>query len=145
MSRVAPEEWAWITRPHEQGEPARHVVELSEAAAMGALRANVWRYEPGAAGLRHRHARQEEAYFVLEGTLTVYLGDPPAAVEVPERGLVHVPAGTAVQSANRGDSDVLVLAFATPPEEERSELLASAVPEGAAAGPVDYPSPRSDA
>ena len=46
MSAVAPEQWAWITRPHDSGEPARHVAELSEAAGMGALRANVWRYEP---------------------------------------------------------------------------------------------------
>jgi mannose-6-phosphate isomerase-like protein (cupin superfamily) len=105
---------------------------------MGSLRANVWRYEPGAAGLRHRHARQDEAYFVLEGTLTVYLGEPPSVVEVPERGLVHVPAGTPVQSANRGERDLLVLAVGTPPEDERSELLPSALPEGSTGGPVDY-------
>ena len=134
MAAIAPEQWAWITRPHEAGEPARHVAELSEAVGMGALRANVWRYEPGAAGLRHRHALQDEAYVVLEGTLTVYLGEPPSAVEVAERGLVHVPAGTAVQSANHGTADLVVLAFATPPEEERSELLPSALP----VGPVDY-------
>lgn len=127
-SFLAAEQWAWITRPHEPGEPARHVAELSEAAGMGALRANVWRYEPGAAGLRHRHPRQEESYLVLAGTLTAYLGEPPSAVEVQEHGLVHVPAGTAVQSANLGDTELLVLAFGTPPEEERSELLPSALP-----------------
>jgi hypothetical protein len=27
---VRPEEFEWITRPHEPGEPARHVAELSE-------------------------------------------------------------------------------------------------------------------
>lgn len=139
MGAITPEQWAWITRPHEPGEPARHVAELSEAAGMGSLRANVWRYEPGAAGLRHRHLRQEEAYLVLEGTLTAYLGEPPAAVRIPERGLVHVPAGTPVQSANHGDTDLVVLAFGTPPEEESSELLPSALPESPAAGRVDYP------
>jgi len=30
---VRPEDWSWITRPHEADEPARHVAELSEAAA----------------------------------------------------------------------------------------------------------------
>ncbi len=139
MGAVTPEQWAWITRPHDQGEPARHVAELSEAAGMGSLRANVWRYEPGAAGLRHRHLSQEEAYLVLEGTLTVYLGEPPSASEIPARGLVHVPAGTPVQSANHGDADLVVLAFGTPPEEERSELLPSALAQGPAGGPVDYP------
>jgi quercetin dioxygenase-like cupin family protein len=139
VGSLTPDRWAWITRPHEHGEPARHVAELSEAAEMGALRANVWRYEPGAAGLRHRHPLQEEAYFVLQGTLTVYLSEPPAAVEVPERGLVHVPAGTPVQSANHGDRDVVVLAIGTPPEEERSELLPSALPPGPASPSVDYP------
>jgi len=27
---VRPDEFEWITRPHEPGEPARHVAELSE-------------------------------------------------------------------------------------------------------------------
>jgi hypothetical protein len=30
MSHLAPEDFDWITRPHEPGEPARHVAELSE-------------------------------------------------------------------------------------------------------------------
>ncbi len=126
---MRPEQWSWITRPHEAGQPARHVAELSEALGADALRSNVWRYEPGAAGLRHRHSLQEETFLVLEGTLTVYLGDPPTAVEVPERGTVHVPPGTPVQSANHGASDLLVAAFGTPPEEHASQLLPSALPE----------------
>ena len=36
-------------------------------------------------------------------------------------------------------------AFGTPPEDERSELLPAALPQRSAGGPVDYPSPRSDA
>jgi hypothetical protein len=42
-----PEQLDWITRPHEPGEPARHVTELSELAGFAYTRANVWRYEPG--------------------------------------------------------------------------------------------------
>ncbi|HEY3190283.1 MAG TPA: hypothetical protein VGJ70_22525 [Solirubrobacteraceae bacterium] len=41
--------------PHEPGEAARHVAELSERAGFAHTRANVWRYEPGAKGRRHRH------------------------------------------------------------------------------------------
>jgi mannose-6-phosphate isomerase-like protein (cupin superfamily) len=125
---VAPQQWSWITRPHEPGEPARHVAELSEALDTGALRANVWRYEPGAAGVRHRQRRQDELFFVLEGTLTIYLGEPPSAAEVPRHGAVHVPAGTPVQSANHGSVDLLVAAIGTPPEVQPAELLPSAIP-----------------
>lgn len=125
---LGPRDLSWITRPHAPGEPARHVAELSEALGADALRTNLWRYEPGAAGRRHRHPLQEETYLVLEGTLTVYLGEPPVAIEVPEHGIVHVPAGTAVQSANHGLRELLVAAFGTPPEEQASELLPSALP-----------------
>jgi len=55
---VSPDGLEWITRPHEVGEPARHVAELSEVAEFAHTRANVWRYEPGredvATGIPHR-------------------------------------------------------------------------------------------
>ncbi len=132
---ITPERWAWITRPHDPGQPARHVAELSDAIGSERLRANVWRYEPGAAGLRHRHRDQEEVYLVLEGTLTVYLGEQPAPLEVPRHGVVRVPPGTPVQSANRGPDELLVAAFGTPPEEDASELLPSALARDDQAGP----------
>jgi hypothetical protein len=52
---VRTEQLEWITRPHEPGEPARHVAELSDRARFAHTRANLWRYDPGAAGRRHRH------------------------------------------------------------------------------------------
>ena len=124
---IHPDEWQWITRPHKPGEPARHVAELSERAGFTSVRGNVWRYEPGAAGRRHRHKQQEETFVVLQGTLTMYLGDPPEAHEVPAGGLIHVKPGVALQSVNHGDTDLLVYAYGTPPETESSELLDSAV------------------
>lgn len=48
---VRGEDVEWITRPHEPGEPARHVAELSDLAGFAHTRANLWRYEPGAAGM----------------------------------------------------------------------------------------------
>ena len=74
---VDPAGLEWITRPHEPGEPARHVAELSDAAGFAHTRANVWRYEPGAKGRRHRHPIQEETFVVLSGALSMYLGEPP--------------------------------------------------------------------
>jgi quercetin dioxygenase-like cupin family protein len=117
----------WITRPHEPGEPARHVAELSERAGFAHTRANVWRYEPGAKGRRHRHPIQEETFVVLAGTMTMYLGDPPERVDVPAGGLVHVEPGTPLQTVNHGDEDLLVYAYGTPPESEHAELLDSVV------------------
>jgi quercetin dioxygenase-like cupin family protein len=124
---VRPDELPWLTRPHEPGEPARHVAELSEIAGFAHTRANVWRYEPGAKGRRHRHERQEETFVVLTGTLTMYLGEPPQRHDVPAGALVHVDAGTPLQSVNHGDEDLLVYVYGTPPEHEHAELLDSAV------------------
>ena len=124
---VRPDDVEWITRPHEPGEPARHVAELSERASFAHTRANVWRYEPGAKGRRHRHPFQEETFVVLAGTLTMYLGEPPERVVVPVGGLVHVEPGTPLQTVNHGGDDLLVYAYGTPPESETAELLDSAV------------------
>ena len=124
---IAPDEFDWITRPHDPGEPARHVAELSDRIGLQHTRANVWRYEPGAAGRRHRHAEQEETFVVLSGTLTVYLDEPPRAHEVPAGGVVRVAPGTPLQSANHGAEDLVVFAYGTPPETESAELLPSAV------------------
>ena len=124
---ITPSERPWVTRPHADGEPARHVTELSEVAGMEHVRANVWRYEAGAAGRRHRHPLQDETFVVLAGTLSMYLGDPPERRDVPAGSVVHVKAGTALQSVNHGDEELVVYAHDWPPEDDHAELLASAV------------------
>ncbi|MGH2913539.1 MAG: cupin domain-containing protein [Solirubrobacteraceae bacterium] len=123
---VVPDQLEWTTRPHEPGEPARHVAELSEHAGTVHTRANLWRYEPGARGRRHVHAEQEETFFVAAGTLTMYLGEPPERHDVPVGGLVHVAPGTPLQSVNHGDVELLVLAYGSPPDHG-AEVLESAV------------------
>jgi mannose-6-phosphate isomerase-like protein (cupin superfamily) len=124
---IRPDELEWITRPHESGEPARHVAELSETAGFAHTRANIWRYDPGAKGRRHRHEQQEETFVVLAGTLSMYLGEPPERQDVPPGGLVHVEPGTPLQAANHGEEELLVYAYGTPPENEHAELLDPAV------------------
>lgn len=120
---ILPDDFAWITRPHDEGEPARHVAELSVRAGMQQMRGNVWRYEPGAAGKRHRHPTQEETFVVLSGTLTMYLGDEPERVDVPAGGIVHVAARTPLQAVNYGDNDLMVYVHGTPPESTTAEVL----------------------
>jgi quercetin dioxygenase-like cupin family protein len=91
---IDPGEQEWETRPHAEGEPARHVTELSDVAGMEHVRANGWRYEPGAAGRRHRHPTQDETFVVLAGTLSMYAGEPPQRRDVPAGSLIHITSGT---------------------------------------------------
>jgi quercetin dioxygenase-like cupin family protein len=125
---IRPDELDRTTRPHEPGEPRRHVAELSELAGFAHTRANLWRYEPGAKGRRHRHPLQEETFVVLAGTLSMYLGEPPERHDVPPGGLIHVQPGTELQTANHGDDDLLVYAYGTPAETEHAEILDSVTP-----------------
>src|SRR3954451_5745102 len=120
---VALENQDWITRPREPGEPARHVAELSEPAGFTHTRANVWRYEPGAKGRRHVHKTQEETFVCLRGVLSMYLGHPPERHDVGPGGLIHVDAGTPLQTVNHADEDLLVYAYGHPPEDENATLL----------------------
>lgn len=124
---ILPEDLDWTTRPHDEGEPARHLAELSDMAKFTHTRANVWRYEPGASGRRHRHPHQEETFVVLDGTLTMYLGEPPQRVEVPTGGLIHVDARTPLQTVNLATDDLLLYVYGYPPEDEQAEILNSAL------------------
>jgi quercetin dioxygenase-like cupin family protein len=124
---VRPEDLDWTEREPEPGGVARYVARLTEVLGLANTRGSMWRYPPGAQGRRHRDTIQEETFVVLEGTLTMYLGDPPERVDVPKGGVVHVESGTVLQSVNHGDEDALVYAYGAPPETGGAEFLDSAV------------------
>jgi quercetin dioxygenase-like cupin family protein len=124
---IRPDELEWVTRPHEPEEPPRHVAELSELAGFAHTRANVWRYEPGAKGRRHRHKLQEETFVVLGARCRCTSATRRSARDVPAGGLIHVEPGTPLQAANHGDEDLVVYAYGTPLEHERAEILDSAL------------------
>jgi mannose-6-phosphate isomerase-like protein (cupin superfamily) len=126
-SVLRPDELAWETRPSEPGDPQRHAAGLTDAAGFEHTRANLWRYEPGAKGRRHKDMRQEETFVVIRGTLTMYLGDPPERHEVSQGGLVHVESGTPLQIVNEGDEELLLYAYGAPPERGHAEFLESVV------------------
>ena len=126
-SVAQPSELEWITRPHEPGEPARHVAELSDLLGFAHVRGNMWRYESGARGRRHRHRTQEETFVVLAGVLTIYLDEPPVRVDVPAGGVVRVDSGTPLQTVNHEREALVVWASGYPPEDEHADLLESAV------------------
>jgi quercetin dioxygenase-like cupin family protein len=124
---IGPDELDWETRPSEPGDAERHRAALTERAGLQHTRANLWRYEPGAVGRRHRHVHQEETFVVLAGTLSIYLGEPPERHDIPTGALVHVEPGTPLQSANHGEDELVVYAYGTPPEDATAELLDPAV------------------
>ena len=124
---VRPSELEWTTRPPEGGGAERHVAGLSERAGFKHSRANLWRYEPGAKGRRHKDMLQEETFVVIGGTLTMYLGEPPERHEVDRGGVVHVDSGTPLQVVNETDEELLLYIHGAPPERGHAEFLESAV------------------
>lgn len=124
---VRQDELAWETRPSEPGEAQRHVAGLTDRAGLEHTRANLWRYEPGAKGRRHKDMLQEETFVVVGGTLTMYLGDPPERHEVGHGGLIHVESGTPLQVVNESDEELVLYIYGAPPERGHAEFLDSAV------------------
>jgi mannose-6-phosphate isomerase-like protein (cupin superfamily) len=124
---IRPQELEWTTRPAEPGDAERHVAGLSDVVGFQHTRANLWRYEPGAKGRRHKGMLQEETFVVVRGTLTMYLDEPPERHEVPEQGVVRVEPGTPLQIVNEGDEELVIYAYGAPPERGHAEFLDSAV------------------
>ena len=106
--------------PRGEDDP-RMVARLADA--MEHSRANVWRYPPGTQGKRHRDLGQEEVFVVLEGTLTIDLGEPPERHEVGQGGVVVVERGTILQLRNAGDEEVVLFIYGAPPETGKAEFF----------------------
>ena len=85
------------------------------------LSARLWRLPPRSASTLHKHIRQEEFYFVLEGTGRMRVGDE--TLTVPKYGGVLVGPGQLRQVFNDTDAEVLWLIVGAP---EELELLPSA-------------------
>ena len=121
---VRPEQLEW--EEYERW-PGRHRATLSELAGLRHTRANLIRQIPGAPGPRHVEPVQDETFIPVQGTLTMYLGDPPERHEIPVGGIAHVEAGTAQQMVNETDEDILVLVYGAPPKRGPANILDSAV------------------
>jgi mannose-6-phosphate isomerase-like protein (cupin superfamily) len=108
--------------PRREGDP-RLAAELSDA--MTRSRANLFRYPPGAVGRRHIDPVQEEVFVVLDGTLTIHMGegDQPEH-HVLERGSVLiVQPGTALQLSNRHEEELRLFIVGAPPERGEAVFL----------------------
>ncbi len=108
--------------PRRESDP-RLAAELS--GAMTRSRANLFRYPPGAVGRRHIDPVQEEVFVVLDGTLTIHMGegDQPEH-HVLERGSVLiVQPGTALQLSNRHEAELRLFIVGAPPERGEAVFL----------------------
>ena len=114
---LRPDEQRFQTPSWRPDEPLRQTVELRGATQLAHSQANLWRYPPGARGRRHREPIQEEVFCILEGTLTMFLGEPAERFELPPRSLVVVEPMTAVLLRNDSDRDVVFFAYGAPAQD----------------------------
>ena len=102
-------------QPRREGDP-RLAAGISEGLTQ--TRANLFRYPPGAVGRRHIDPIQEEVFVVLAGTLTIHMGegDAPERHELATGSVLVVRPGTALQLWNRGDDELRLFIYGSPPE-----------------------------
>lgn len=102
-------EVAPLTSPH--GEI---VFELIGAAAGGLQSHSVAQVllPPGKASRRHYHPVAEESYYILAGQARLELGEE--VVQLGPGDAVAIPAGTAHQIDNAGETDLIFLAVCVP-------------------------------
>ena len=114
----------WEERPSVGGGDAmRRTANLTAAAGLAESRARIWRLPPGARGRRHRERDQEEVFVVLEGTLTMLLGEPPERHELAVGDVAAVTPGTEIQLRNESGAETVLFAYGAPPVEGQGELL----------------------
>ena len=122
---------AWEERTPPEGresDPPREAADVTTAAELGRSRARLWRYPPGSRGRRHADKAQEEVFVVLEGTLTMHLGEPAERIELAPQSVVAVEPGTPLQLRNDGNDDVVVFIYGAPPEQAGADFFADAEP-----------------
>jgi len=79
------------------------------------LGARLWRLPPKSANTLHKHIKQEEFYFVLEGTGRIRVGDE--TLTVPKHGGLLVGPQHLRQVFNDTDTEVLWLIIGAPEKE----------------------------
>jgi uncharacterized cupin superfamily protein len=103
---------------------------------------NLLRLRPGQGSRIHRHERQEEAYLVLDGALTLEIdGDGPR--ELAKGDLARVAPDVRRQLSNRTDEPLYVLALGGALEHDGRDgrAYASWDEEGDGQSPADVPLP----
>jgi mannose-6-phosphate isomerase-like protein (cupin superfamily) len=85
--------------------------------------------QPGQGVEGHRHREEDDSFLVLEGTLTVTVGDDDRVVQAGPGTFVLVPAGTLHALHNAGPADVRFLNVHAPGGFDRRIGLGRPTPE----------------
>ena len=109
---IKPEDLSWQTARLMQIPNA----DFLERTGSENLSARLWRLPPKSASTLHKHVRQEEFYFLLEGTGRMRVGDE--TLTVPKHGGVLVGPDQLRQVFNDTDAEVLWLIVGAPEELE---------------------------
>jgi uncharacterized cupin superfamily protein len=115
---------------------------LRQELGISSFGLNLLRLGPGARSRIHRHERQEEAYLVLEGTLTLLVEDAPR--ELSRGDLARVAPAVRRQLVNRTREPLLLLAIGGANEHAGRDGRAyrSWDETGAGSSPADVPFPE---
>ena len=109
---IKPEDLSWQTSRMMKIPNA----DFLERTGSENLSARLWRLPPKSANTLHKHIRQEEFYFVLEGMGRMRVGDE--TLTVPRYGGVLVGSDQLRQVFNDTDTEVLWLIVGAPEELE---------------------------
>jgi len=109
---IKPEDLAW-RHSNLMKIPNADFLERTGSENLGA---RLWRLPPMSANTLHKHIRQEEFYFVLEGTGRMRVGNE--TLTVSKYGGVLVGPGQLRQVFNDTDNEALWLIVGAPEETE---------------------------
>lgn len=101
----------------------RRFADLTTALELKQSRARLWRYPPHTTGRRHADKAQEEVFVVIEGMLTMLLGDPPQRTDVGAGGVIAVEPGTSLQVRNETDAELVLYVYGAPPEQAGADFF----------------------
>lgn len=112
---LTPAEQTWAAPSWRPEEQVRKIVELPQQTQLAHTRGHLWKYPAGAAGRKHLHTQQEEVFVVLQGTLTLTLGDEEETVALPPTSVVVLSPNTKVHVRNLTDDDAVAFVYGSPP------------------------------
>jgi quercetin dioxygenase-like cupin family protein len=119
---IHPAEVDWVAT-RTLSEYGRRYVDLTSRLGLAHSRARLWRYPVGAVGVPHLELEQEEVFVVLQGTLTLLLGDPAARETLPAGAVAAVAPGTPIHVRNESAGEVVFLVYGAPAAVDATETL----------------------
>jgi quercetin dioxygenase-like cupin family protein len=122
-----------VTAARLDQAPDQRFARLRAQLGVSSFGINVIVLEPGQRNRIHRHARQEEVYIVLEGTLTLIVEGEPQEYVVGD--VVRVAPPVRRQLVNSGAADLRLLALGGYADREHEPRDAEAFNDWAEAEP----------